>query len=828
MRALLVLEKSATRKVIHDYLSNRGFEVCCERTAAGALQQCEQDSFDLFVVDSVLPGGPIGNGLNLCRELRDHPRHERAVTVVLTVSDRPQDLRRLVDCGADDYVTLPLDPDLLTARLYLAEQRIQLVEELRRQGQGAGSVADLKHVADASPVMIWVTDDRGRATFFNRAYLEFTGRPLDLELGLGWADALHPEDYSRCLDNYLSSFEQSERFRDEYRVRYADGSYRWILATAVPRHNSDGNFAGFFGTGVDITDQKQSESLLRDSEERLRLVMRNMPVMMVAFDEAGRVIVWNRECERVTGYRATEIMDNPRAMEIFAPEEDDREVLLERWARPRKPYRDWELDVRCRDGVIRRVSWSNISDELQVTGWASWGIGVDVTERKRAEAEHRALEAKLQNAQRYESLSVLAGGVAHDFNNLLVGILGTADLARMELDPEHPACALLQKVEESAQMAAKLTSQMLAYSGRGQFILEPINLTELVDGVHNILETGVSKGIEFEYRLDPIVPLIEGDTTQIQQVALNLFVNAAEAMGERSGSIRVETGEVEVGPEFLVTNYLDEQCPEGRYGFLRVTDTGEGMAKETQARIFDPFFTTKFTGRGLGMAAVLGIVRGHNGAIKVESELGSGTAITVLFPVMQDAPGKSERTGESLSRSPFIREPALERDSVPSQVRRRPATGGGKRDGAILVVDDESLVRGVAQSMLERSGYQVLTAEDGPEALTTYRLRREEIQGVLLDLSMPRMDGAAVLRELQRIDDEIPVILTSGYSEEEVQGNLPGAVPAAFIQKPYTARTLVNKVRDVLRESKPSRNPEPSPGETPGSRSDEPVPESRG
>lgn len=778
MRALLVLDKSSTRRTIEDYLNARGFTVRVGRTASEALRRCEHETFDLFVVDSVLTGGPIKSGLELCRDIRRQPQHERAITVLLTISERPQDHRQLVDCGADDYVTLPLDPELLHARLYLAEQRIRLAHELQREGQGGASPSDLREVADASPVMIWVTDDRGRCTFFNRAYVDFTGRSVESQLGLGWADALHPEDYSRCLDSFLAAFEHRVEFRDEYRLASADGAYRWVLSTAVPRFRSDGSFSGYFGTGVDISDQKRSEALLRDSEERLRLVLRNMPVMMVAFDEEGRVIVWNRECERVTGYRAVEILGNPNAMELFAPDEENREELLERWARPDRPYRDWELSVRCRDGIVRSVSWSNISDELQVSGWASWGIGVDVTERKRAEAEHRALEAKIQRAQRFESLSVLAGGVAHDFNNLLVGILGKADLARNEIEPGHPAYELLVQVEEAAQMAAELTNQMLAYSGRGKFILRPIDLSALVDGIHNILETGIPKGVEVIYRLDPEVPFIEGDTTQIQQVALNLFVNAAEAIGDCPGTITVETGEVEVGESFFAKTYLEEPFPEGRYSYLQVTDTGDGMSEETRAKVFDPFFTTKFTGRGLGMAAVLGIVRGHGGAIKIDTAVGKGTTVTVVFPRHPNPPA---------------------RRSAPARIELTPQFEPTKSNGAILVVDDEETVRSVAKRMLEGSGYRVLVAEDGPRAVEAYQDNHDDLQGVLLDMSMPQMNGVEVLRELHRIDRGVPVILSSGYSEEDVQSRFPGDGPAGFIQKPYTARGLVDKVREVLR-----------------------------
>ncbi|MEW6502117.1 MAG: hybrid sensor histidine kinase/response regulator [Thermodesulfobacteriota bacterium] len=395
----------------------------------------------------------------------------------------------------------------------------------------------------------------------------------------------------------------------------------------------------------------------------------------------------------------------------------------------------------------------------------------DVTDTKRAEGEQKKIEEQMRHVQKLESLGVLAGGIAHDFNNLLMVILGNADLALSELSPVSPARENILAIEKAARRSAELCKQMLAYAGKGRFVVQPINLSEIVEAMTHMLEVSVSKKNVLKYNFTPNLPMVEADISQIRQVIMNLVINAAEAIGDRSGVVSISTGAMECDTAYLANTFVYEQhLPEGIYCYVEVADTGCGMDNEIKARLFDPFFTTKFTGRGLGMSAVLGIARSHRGAIKVYTEPGRGTTVKVLFPALQ-ANGK-----QPSHAVPQVVEPGF----------------AGK---TLLLVDDEETVRAVGRQMLERMGFSVIPAKDGREAVAIYRAQHENIDCVVMDLTMPHMDGEEAFREMRRINAEVQVVLSSGYHEEEVTQRFTGKGLAGFIQKPYTMSPL----REVLK-----------------------------
>jgi signal transduction histidine kinase len=438
-----------------------------------------------------------------------------------------------------------------------------------------------------------------------------------------------------------------------------------------------------------------------------------------------------------------------------------------------RPAVTYEHQIVLPEGAVRWQEW---------TGRVLFGeggdpaefqsLGRDVTERKLAEEEQRRLEAQLQHAQKLESLGVLAGGIAHDFNNLLMGVLGNADLGLATMAPETPGRHYLQKIETAAMRAAELTNQMLAYSGKGRFLVERIQFNRVVEEMVHLLRTVISKKATLKFDFTQNLPTIEADASQIRQVVMNLITNASEAIGDTSGVIGLSTGVLEADSRYLSETYLDDELPEKEYVYLEVSDTGSGMDQETRQKIFDPFFTTKFTGRGLGLAAVLGIVRGHKGAIKVYSEPGRGTSFKVLFP-------RSENT-------PVAREEEPKRAAA-----ARPGT-------TILIVDDDESVLNVAKRMLQKSGYIVLTAVDGRRGVELYRQHAGEIDLVLLDMTMPQMGGEEAFGELRRIRSDVRVILSSGYSEQDATNRFAGKGLAGFIQKPYRSAELLVKVREVL------------------------------
>jgi PAS domain S-box-containing protein len=399
----------------------------------------------------------------------------------------------------------------------------------------------------------------------------------------------------------------------------------------------------------------------------------------------------------------------------------------------------------------------------------------DITERKRAEEERLELERRLLHAQRLESLGVLAGGIAHDFNNLLMAILGNLELALMTLSPVSPARDEITRAIQASKRAADLTRQMLAYSGKGRYVVRKLDINELVEENAHIFRTAISRNVTLNLHLEPQLPFIEADAGQIQQVVMNLITNASEAVGEQAGMVSLRTGVGQYQAADLSASCVEEKPAAGRFVWLEVTDTGCGMDAETQARIFDPFFTTKFTGRGLGMSAVQGIVRGHNGAIFVDSAVNKGTTVRVLFPAL--APSVAAGPAETAADAPP--EPAL--------------------SGLVLIVDDDEMVRDLAERMVRKMGLETLKAADGIEAATLYRQHASEIVVVILDLTMPRMDGVATYVALRQVKRDVKVILCSGFSQTEAMRHFGGQGLAGFIQKPYDLDALRAEVRRVVR-----------------------------
>jgi two-component system, cell cycle sensor histidine kinase and response regulator CckA len=425
------------------------------------------------------------------------------------------------------------------------------------------------------------------------------------------------------------------------------------------------------------------------------------------------------------------------------------------WAQPRSPTTA-ELE-----SIAIAANLASIAIEHQLAEEA----------RQLAEEQRHKLEAQIQHAQKLESLGVLAGGIAHDFNNLLTSIVGYSDLARLSVPAGAVAAGYIDEVLKGASRAADLTQQMLAYSGKGRFLVQPVDLSTLVEDIGRLLEVSISKKCTLRHSFMPNLPSCEADAAQMRQVIMNLIINASEAIGDQPGTITVSTGVMHCDRAYLAEDCLTPNLAEGAYVYLEVADTGSGMSEATRERIFDPFFTTKFTGRGLGLAAVLGIVRGHRGAIKVASELGKGTTFRVLFPAStQPAP------------------PDLPHEQGPENWRG---------SGMVLIVDDEQSVRDLARKMLESMGFTVLLAANGQIGVEIFRREAKQVCLVLLDLTMPHLDGEEAFREIRRISSDVPIILSSGYNEQSVIHRFAGKGLAGFIQKPYRRAALEAVVRNV-------------------------------
>ncbi|HJT87099.1 MAG TPA: GAF domain-containing protein [Bryobacteraceae bacterium] len=502
---------------------------------------------------------------------------------------------------------------------------------------------------------------------------------------------------------------------------------------------------------------------LRENDERLRMAL-----------EAGRMGIWDWNIRT----NDLEWSDSLAAMHGFEPGKfdnrfetylsvihpDDRPGFLASVDRAlkEKSYFQAELRILFPDGSTHWIVGRGkvFCDETGAPA-RMIGLGLDVSDR-------HALEESLRNSQKLESVGLLAGGVAHDFNNLLTGILGNASLAMDLVPPRSPAVPLMESVMQASERAADLTRQLLAYSGKGRFVIEPVDLSELVKEIGNLLRTSIPKLVQLNLQLAPGLPAIEADSSQIQQVIMNLVINAAEAIGERPGTVTVRTGLQIIGE---AGHASVKGLAGGIYVYLEVLDTGCGMDGETQARIFDPFFTTKFTGRGLGLAAVSGVVRGHRGAIRVHSAPGQGSIFRVFFPASEAHAGSAQN------------------EKFPAADMRG--------SGLVLVIDDEETVRGVAESTLHQYGYDVAIARDGREGVEIFRRAPGGFRAVLLDLTMPVMGGEDTLRLLKEIRPDIPIIASSGYSELEASRRFREGALAGFLQKPYTGAALAAKLKQA-------------------------------
>ncbi len=633
----------------------------------------------------------------------------------------------------------------------------------RSGGPGTGDPADLAALVGLVSARF---DARGRilepdpalAVFLQADAGALAGRPL--------LDFLHTEDREACAEPWARLL-RGEVARCSLEARLAAGEpAQWV--------HLDGQSLPGGGARCllrETTEVHHAQKALQESEARWRTI---------AETASCAIFIYTRTFTYVSGYACEllgrsreELLDTP-FWEVVHP--DDRETVRARGlARQRGedvPSR-YEFRVLRPDGTVRWVDFTAgaIHHDGQTLGL---GTAFDITERVAAVESRLEMERRMLESQRLESLGLMAGGVAHDFNNLLTIILGNASLALEEVEPGGVVHGALGAIASTAHRAADLTRQMLAYSGRGRFLREPTDLNATLRALTALVESSIPRHIRLHYDLAPDLPAVEADPTQLQQVALNLLTNAVEALGERAGSIGVRTSLQSLGYDDLATALHDQQVEPGPHLLLEVADTGAGMDEETRRRIFDPFFTTKPSGRGLGLAALQGIVRAHRGGITVESAPGQGSTFRVYLPAL-GAPAHAEPEAPS-------------------------AGPAWTSTGRILVVDDEASIREMATRVLRRAGFLVATAAHGQEGVEVLERQPQGIRAVLLDLSMPVMGGGEALPALRRISPGLPVLLSSGYEGESRVQLLLREPGTRFLQKPYTAADLLTALRELLGE----------------------------
>ena len=693
------------------------------------------------------------NAASLLHSIRDQPG--AVVTGEVRVRDR-QGAFRWVEGAAKNALTVPaVGGVILTYRDVTARRAAELAHRERAR--------QLQLALDAGRMGAWDWDIAEGRLEWSEQLLNIYGVNADsFAITPDAATAfVYSEDRERLSKAVRHAIENGAPLHEEFRIVRTDNECRWVLAQGQTFYDESRRPIRMVGVMADVHERKVGA----EAAAKLAAIVEYSDDSVASYDLSGMIQTWNRSAERLYGYAAEEIIGRSVALLLPSERQEELSTILDALRSGRPVQRMDAVQVR-KDGARIQVSLtaSPIRDHLGNVIAVSY-VSRDITQQKR-------LEEQVRQKQKLESLGVLSGGIAHDFNNLLVGIMGNASLVLESMRDDDPNKPILEDVLMASTRSADLTRQLLAYAGKGRFETRRADLSEVAQQTARLVQSSLPKGVELQLSVASGLPAVLIDPVQIQQVVMNLVINGAEAIGsEAPGIVRVKTGSQILDETYLRSAAFEAEVPPGEYVYVDVSDTGCGMDEATRARIFDPFFTTKFTGRGLGLAAVLGIVRGHHGALQVYSELGRGTTFKVFLPIAEGVPEP-------------LREPAA------STIRAG--------SGTVLVIDDEEVVRRMASAALERMGYRVLLAEHGGRALDLHRAEKDRIRLVILDWTMPVLDGHATLSELRRLSPEVPVLLSSGFSETEALSYFNGLGVSGFLQKPYTAAQLAEKVHAVV------------------------------
>lgn len=596
----------------------------------------------------------------------------------------------------------------------------------------------------------------------NKALDDVVGRPI--------TDFLHPEDHESVLTQAADVTQTGESVWG-VPVRYItpEGQRKQheMLANRT-RLMLDGEPVTLT-IALDVTKQNQMIRDIRQQHRMLDVILSSSPVGIWMRDKDGRLQFVNDAYAEMIGVDKKALLEVDDDYTLVDSEEANARKASDEICRSSgSTYRSSEFYAAA-DGtsmVCEVIKVPLFEDDIYQ---GLVGFSLDVTKRVEAEIERSEIQKKALEAQHLESLGVLSGGIAHDFNNLLAVILGNASLISKSLPQGSKEFIFMQRIEETSKKAASLCKQMLTYAGKGTLNMEPLELSELVHDMSVLLEVSLLKNVSVDYNLQTNLPCFDGDIAQIQQLVMNMITNANEAMREHGGRIGLHTYSIDLAAGDVQAAGISQcvgEVKSGTYVCLEVSDEGCGMDQETQQRIFEPFFTTKFTGRGLGMSSMLGTVQGHGGLITLESELNRGTTFRVFFPISQS--GKEQRIeGEDIAQM--------------SHAEKR---------GKVLVVDDELILLDTVQAMLEDLGYETFLAENGKQALDIYQAKKDEIHIVLLDMTMPEMDGKACAIELLKITPDLKIIIASGYAQEDIYKQFKDIHLAGVVQKPYDFQRL--------------------------------------
>jgi PAS domain S-box-containing protein len=612
-------------------------------------------------------------------------------------------------------------------------------------------------MADTAPVLIWMAGCDKLCNYFNAVWLEFTGRTLEQEIGNGWVEGVHPDERERCVEIYLNAFDAHQAFSMECRLQDRNGEYRWILDKGSPRFNSDGSFAGYIGSCIDITERKQAEEKI--AQQAVLLDVATDAILLRSL--SGTILYCNKSAEKMYGWTAQEALGKDANELLYQEITQELTEALQEVTRSGS-WKGELKKVTKEDGEITVASrWTLIRDEAGKPK-SILSVDTDITEKKQ-------LEAQFLRAQRLESLGTLASGIAHDLNNMLTPILAIAQLLPLKLsNVDQTSGEMLTMLETNAKRGANLVKQVLSFARGDEGKRTVLQVKHLLRDIEQFAKGTFPKSIEIKRNLPQDLCTISADATQLHQVFMNLVVNARDAMSD-GGTLTIEAQN-----KFIDRSYakMNIDAKEGSYVVVTIADTGVGISPQIIDRIFDPFFTTKQVGKGtgLGLSTVLGIVKSHGGFIEVSSSRGKGTQFKVYLPTIEG----------SVS-------PISENNQLPIG-----------NEELILVVDDEAGICEIIKATLETYNFRVITAKDGIEAIGIYVRQKKEINFVLIDMMMPSMDGATAIRILQQMNPQVKIIAMSGLVSTEALVLAEGTGIQAFLTKPFGADQLLNALELLI------------------------------
>ena len=644
------------------------------------------------------------------------------------------------------------------------EQRVrELEEETNRSKHAEKELMDSEErfrcLTESSPLGVFQTDEDGSVLYLNNKWLTITGMSLQDALGFGWAQALHPEDRPRILAEWTRCLEEKRGYDGEFRFVRPFGEIRWVHTRTSPVFSPAGDIISHVGVNEDITERKQAEEALKESEEKYRQLfeMESDAIFLVRKSD-GQILEVNTTGEKLYGFKKEELLKMKNTDLSAEPDTTQKATKEQKIEIPVRYHRKNDGTIFPVEITASHLTWQG--QEVHIAAIR------DITIRIEAEKEKVKYEEQLRQSNKMEAIGTLAGGIAHDFNNLLMGIQGRTSLMQMDTESYHPHLEHLRGIEGYVKSAADLTTQLLAFARGGKYEVTPIDLNELIDRSAEMYGR-TKKEITIHRKNQENIRTVEVDQGQIEQVLLNLYVNAWQSM-PGGGDLYLETENVILDADYVKPYYIEP----GKYVKMSVTDTGVGMDEATQARIFDPFFTTKEMGRGtgLGLASAYGIIKNHNGIIYVYSKIGEGTTFNIYLPA---------------SEKEIIRELELDKDIT-------------KGDETVLLVDDEDMIIDVGKELLKKMGYKVLIAKSGKAAVELYEANKDEIDMVILDMIMPEMGGGDTYDKLKEINPDIKALLSSGYSIDGQASEILERGCDGFIQKPFSIKALSQKIREIL------------------------------